>query len=123
MRKLLWISFALVVMGSTAGCVIDDTYSYCFDSSDCSDLDDQCVRLTVPAAATDGQYCTHSCAGDFDCESNFGFAGACYDVEFSGVFLCFQTCDFTSDCYSSSVCQQIDLGGGVIDFICLPNRL
>lgn len=121
MRKLLWISFALVVMGSTAGCTIDDTYAICGDTSDCSDLDDQCILLTVPAAGTQGQFCTHSCSSDLDCESNFGFPGACYNVESAG-FLCYQTCDFDSDCYSSSVCVEINLGGGVIDFICLPDN-
>ena len=121
MRKLLWISFALVVMGSTAGCVVDDTYAFCVDDNDCSDLDDQCIFLDVPGV-TSGSFCTHGCSGDFDCESNFGFAGACYDVQGSGVPLCYQTCFDDLDCYSSSVCIEALLPGGVSDFICLPDN-
>lgn len=122
MRKLLWFSLAVVVMGSTAGCVIDDTYASCFDTSDYSDVDDQCIEVIVPAAATAGRFCTHGCSGDFDCEDNFGFSGACYDVERSGVPLCFQRCEIHADCYSTSVCIQVALGGGLIDFICLPDN-
>lgn len=120
MRKLLWFSFAVAVMGSTAGCVIDDTYASCIDTDSCSDRDDVCIALTVPAAGTSGRFCSHGCTSHFDCESNFGFDGACYDVEGAG-FLCYQTCEFDSDCYSSSVCVEISVGGA-LDFICLPNN-
>lgn len=121
MRKLLWISFAAFVMGSTAGCVIDDTYSVCSDTSDCSDLDDQCVQLSIPAAGTFGNFCTHSCSGDFDCERNFGFDGACYNVEGAGP-LCYQTCVDDLDCYSSSVCIELALTTGGFDYICVPDN-
>lgn len=107
--------------GCPDGAPADDTYSFCADTTDCADLDDQCVLLTVPAAGTSGTQCTHGCSSDLDCESSFGFPGACYDVEAAG-FLCYQTCDFDSDCYSSSVCVEIALGGGTIDFICLPDN-
>ncbi len=98
----------------------DNTYGYCEDTDDCVSADVACVALTVPAASTSGTYCTRECASDAECEPNHGYNGACYDVGGSGTFLCFQSCAFDSDCYATSVCVEIDPGGGVIDFICLP---
>lgn len=98
----------------------DDTYASCLDTDDCSDVDDVCIALTVPAAGTQGRFCTRSCFDHADCEANFGFDGACYDVEGAG-FLCYQTCEIDADCYATSICIEI-LAGGALDYICLPDN-
>jgi len=126
MRKLLWVALAAGVMGlSTAGCTLDNTYASCFDTSDCNDLDDQCFGLTLPSAGTTGDFCTRQCVGDADCESNFGFSGACYSFEAGAdpTFLCHQRCVVDSDCYSTSVCIEVTDGSGfVIDTVCVPDN-
>lgn len=126
MRKLLWISLAVLAMGvTTAGCTVDDTYGFCNSTADCNDLDDECLYVEVyddagfPVSA--GNFCSHGCFDDFDCESAFGFAGACYNVDRTEP-LCYQTCFDNLDCYSSSVCRELAVRGGAIDFVCLPDN-
>lgn len=120
MKRFLWLAFAVTVMGSTAGCVIDDTYTVCNTSADCVD-GDTCWLVQLGPAATSGQFCSYTCGSDFDCESNLGFSGACYSLEGTN-FLCYQRCEFDSDCYLSSLCVQVLSTTGGIDFVCVPNN-
>ncbi|HEY8428477.1 MAG TPA: hypothetical protein VIL20_08895 [Sandaracinaceae bacterium] len=96
-----------------------DTYDRCIETADCADPEDVCEELTVPALRTSGRRCTHPCASDADCEPNFGFPGACYDVEGSGL-LCYQTCELDADCYANNFCVEIN-DAGVIQFLCFPD--
>ena len=117
MKKLLWIALAALAMGSTvAGCTIDDTYTSCFDSSDCAT--DTCYQITT--GATSGSMCTYTCSAG-GCESNLGFNGECYAIGADPTFLCYQQCTFDSDCYSSSVCLEVIRTDGGSDFICVPD--
>jgi hypothetical protein len=128
MKKPLWISLVMIALGATVGgCTLDDTYATCFEDADCNDLDDLCYELTLVdlggAVVTDGASCTHGCSSDLDCESNFGFAGACYAVGGPGFpQLCYQTCEFDEDCYSRNRCIEAVLPGGFFDFICVPDN-
>lgn len=97
------------------------TYAYCLETADCTDPEDVCVELTVPAAATSGRLCTRTCASQAECPPGLGFSGACYDVENSGVLLCYQTCEIDADCRAGSVCVQV-VTEGATDFICLPDN-
>ncbi|HJL18442.1 MAG TPA: hypothetical protein RMH99_22450 [Sandaracinaceae bacterium LLY-WYZ-13_1] len=103
-------------------CVPDDTYLACGTTADCLDTRDQCWEVDVPAAGTLGNYCSNECIDDLDCQSANGFGGVCYAVGGDPTTLCYQQCDFDGDCYSGSVCVEVDLGGGVFDLICLPNN-
>ncbi len=121
MKKLFWVALAVVVMGSAAGCTLDYTYAYCSTDDSCNDSRDSCFGVTVGPAATSGQFCSRTCVSDADCESNYGFPGACYNIE-STTHLCYQTCTFDSDCYGSSVCIQLTLPSGATDYVCVPNN-
>lgn len=125
MKKLLWAALAVLAFGTTSGCIIDDTYSVCNTTDDCSDLDDVCLGhsvTTTSGAIISGNFCSHGCIDDFDCESSGGFVGACYDL-FTDNRICYQTCIDDFDCFLSSVCLPVvDPGGTVTDFICVPDN-
>lgn len=120
MRKLLWISLAVLAMGVTTGCS-DNTYGFCVDTLDCSDTADLCFDVAIGPAGTRGNFCSRECTSDFQCDSSFGFEGACYSLERTGA-LCYQTCFDNFDCYSSSVCIDVVLPGGALDSICVPDN-
>ncbi|MEQ8458637.1 MAG: hypothetical protein RLO52_14665 [Sandaracinaceae bacterium] len=103
-------------------CVADDTYEVCTSTPDCLDSADECFEVDIPQAATFGRFCTNACGSDVDCQPANGFGGVCYALGGDPTALCYQQCDFDSDCYPGSVCIEVDLGGGVIDFICTPDN-
>ncbi|MFK7991136.1 MAG: hypothetical protein AB8I08_34270 [Sandaracinaceae bacterium] len=124
MNKFLWataLGGLMLALGS-AGCTIDDTYGGCNTTADCADPLDQCLEVSIPAEGTLGAFCSSGCDSDLQCESAFGFPGRCYSLEGSSN-ICYQACDFDSDCFSSSVCIEVALDGGVVDFICVPDNL
>ena len=119
-------AFALLMLGGT-GCVVDDTYASCRSDSSCNDTADQCVFVAVPDARTQGGFCSYGCTTDAACESNFGFPGRCYEIlpapgEPANPRVCFQECDFDSDCWSFSLCVEVDDGTGFFQAICLPDN-
>ena len=121
MRKLLWVALSAMVLGLGAGgCTIDDTYASCISTSDCNDIADECLEVDIPAASTFGGFCSHGCSSDFECEYNFGYDGVCYGLDGSSA-ICYQQCDFDTDCWSGNVCIEIGVGG-LVDFICVPNN-
>jgi hypothetical protein len=120
MKRFLWLAFAVTVMGSVSGCVIDDTYTRCSGSADCVDGDD-CWLVQLGPAGTSGRFCSYTCTSDLNCESNFGFSGACYSLEGTNQ-LCYQRCVLDSDCYVSSVCVEVISTAGGIDFVCVPDN-
>lgn len=120
MKRLLWLAFAVTVMGSTAGCVLDNTYGRCVTSADCTDPLDDCWLVQLGPAGTSGRFCSYQCGTDLDCESNFGFGGACYSLEDTNQ-LCYQRCVDDFDCYSSNVCVEVIRTTGGVDFVCVPN--
>jgi len=103
-------------------CVADDTYEACSTSGDCLDTADDCFDVEIVAAGTKGRFCTNTCSDDAQCQPANGFGGVCYALEADPTFLCYQQCDFDEDCYLGSVCTEVGLGGGVVDFICTPNN-
>lgn len=121
MKKLFWVALVVGVMGSAAGCSLDNTYATCSSDASCNDTFDQCFAVTVGPASTSGQFCSRTCASDSDCESNFGYSGACYSVE-GTTQLCYQRCTVNADCYGSSVCIELSLTTGGSDYICVPNN-
>jgi hypothetical protein len=121
MKKLLGLAFVVAVMGSAAGCVVDDTYTSCSSSSDCRDSGDQCWLVQLGPAGTSGQFCSTQCTTDDSCEKNLGFSGACYSLEGTN-FLCYQRCVVDSDCYLSSVCVEVARTDGGLDYVCAPNN-
>lgn len=121
MRTLLSISLAVLALSTVAGCTTDDTYAFCNVTPDCGDPDDTCFGVDIRGVSS-GSFCSHPCVDDFDCESSFGFAGACYELGGSGVPLCFQTCFEDFDCHASSICVEAVIPGGFVDFICVPDN-
>jgi hypothetical protein len=123
MRTLLSASLVVVAMGMVSGCQVDDTYAVCNVTADCNDADDTCFGIDISGVSS-GNFCSHQCVDDFDCESAFGFAGACYLLgrRSDDVPLCFQTCREDFDCYASSICVEAVLPSGFSDFICVPDN-
>lgn len=120
MKKLFWVALAVGVMGS-AGCTLDNTYGICSSNADCNDGRDTCFGVNIGPAGTSGNFCSRGCSSDNDCESNYGYSGACYSLE-STTYLCYQRCTVDSDCYSSSVCISVLLSTGGTDYVCVPDN-
>lgn len=121
MRKLsLILAFGALAMGCGT---VGGTYEECRSGGDgCDRAVDQCFALSIPAERTSGEFCSRICTGDFDCDRNRGWEGVCYSLGSDPTPLCFQQCDFNSDCEFGSVCIEVSLGGGLIDFICVPDN-
>lgn len=127
MKRLLWLAVAVGALSAgAAGCTVDDTYASCTGDLDCNDVDDRCRFVTIPADSfgpgTSGGFCTHECASDAACEYNFGYDGVCYALEEDPTFLCYQQCDFDSDCWSGNVCRRVELDAITFDYICVPSN-
>jgi hypothetical protein len=122
MRKLLWMAFALTAaLALSAGCTLDNTYAFCVDSDDCNDTRDTCFLVDIPSANTYGRFCSRQCSSHGQCEFNFGFEGACYSLD-GAASICYQTCDFDYDCYSSSICLEVLRTDGLFDYLCVPDN-
>ncbi len=113
------IGWVLLMALGLFGC--DSTYTGCVTSAGC-DPEDTCFQ--VQTTQSFGSFCTNTCRDDFDCERNLGFPGVCYSLvaDVNATPLCYQQCDFDVDCFSTSICVEVDLGGGLIDFVCMPNN-
>ena len=97
------------------------TYEPCTFDDEClhSDI---CEPITVTSdsgrTVTDGM-CTHGCFDDLDCPRGVtsGYVGAC--VDFGSGALCYERCDFDSDCPVGFLCYDC-ANGWCGDPICLP---
>lgn len=120
---IAWV--ALVMLGTVSGCVVDPTYTYCASSSEC-EVAESCFEVTTNATgggiATSGAFCSQECTSDLDCERNLGFPGSCMVVDDIGS-ICFQECDYRSDCFSSSDCYDFTDVSRFTNRVCLPIRL
>jgi cysteine-rich repeat protein len=84
---------------------------------------DLCTQIDIDASSTYGDMCTRTCSSDANCiNGSGGLPGVCYDITGFGPFVCYQQCDFASDCFAGNVCIEVNLGAGVIDFICVPDN-
>ncbi|MEC7521431.1 MAG: hypothetical protein VYE22_16250 [Myxococcota bacterium] len=120
MKKLsIILAFAALAVGCGN---IGGTYEECYSDNTCDRAVDQCFSVSIPAEATSGDFCSRVCSSDFDCDGNRGWGGVCYSLGSDPTPICFQQCDFNSDCEFSSVCIEVSLGGGVVDFICVPDN-
>jgi hypothetical protein len=122
MRTFLWVAVGALVLASAPGCSRDNTYATCFTTADCNDRFDECWEVILPAAATAGRFCSRACFDDFDCESNFGYAGVCYSLD-DAIPLCYQQCVFHSDCWAGNICIELVVAGGFADFVCVPDNI
>lgn len=117
-RTRLGWCFAICAL-ALSGCYIDgdSTYAGCDYDGDCNG-GDSC--WTVSTSFSSGGFCSYQCSSDAQCESAFGFRGHCYQLD--GVYsICYQTCDYDRDCYTSSVCAEINLGS-TYDLVCVPDN-
>lgn len=120
LRTALCSVFAIVASGLLgSGCIVDTTYTSCFDDLDCNGID---LCYTVDSGPAIGEFCSYSCIDDFDCESNLGFSGACYDFAGAPDVLCYQRCDLNIDCFASSRCVDVVDDFGVADAVCVPDN-
>jgi hypothetical protein len=103
-----------------SGCIVttgSDTYESCDFDSDCNDLVDSCVSVSVDSGGVtfSNAICTSGCTADSACPiSNNGNPGICENLDRG--FLCYESCDFDFDCDPGFACYPLDVGGS----ICLP---
>lgn len=113
------VAVTIAALVAASGCTNtpNDTYAGC--KTDCINIDDACFDVTIASAGTSGGMCSRNCDVDADCESNFGFSGACYQIE-SVKRICYQRCTTDTDCYTTSVCVRLTLSSGANDYVCVP---
>jgi len=122
MKKLsIILAFAALAVGCGN---VGGTYEECYSEEPfCDRAVDQCWEVEVRSEATLGAFCSRICGGDFDCDNNRGWTGACYILGTTDTTpLCYQRCDFNSDCEFGSVCIEVDDGSGFFEAICVPNN-
>jgi hypothetical protein len=116
-RCLFSLALALAF---TAGCQGDrlPLYESCGSVDDCDDQADDCFTVAWEAGR-DGTMCTAYCAEHADCPG----VSACYELvgDPSMRRVCYQRCDSDLDCPSDHQCVNAEMGGGIVDAICLPN--
>jgi len=115
MTRVLLILSALVF----AGCLAEDGndfYEPCADNGDCV-AGTECFRVAFERGR-DGRMCTDTCSDDVDCP----YGGACWGLEGDPVDqrVCFERCFSDRDCPPRFVCADAEMGGVVVDSICLP---
>jgi hypothetical protein len=126
--KALTMLVALAAMGGT-GCVVvtddddvivDDTlldYEPCTFDSDCDSFRCESVTADWGDRITTDSICTRTCVDELDCDvTDSGLDGTCAAIG-SGPFLCYESCDFDSDCAGGFRCGELDTTGF---FVCLP---
>ncbi len=111
---------ALIAVSAVGGCYgrPNDTYAPC--TTFCNNKQDECIPVAIAAVDTSGSFCSRACTKDDDCQSRFGFSGACYAIE-KTARICYQHCTADSDCYTTSVCVRLTLTSGGSDYVCVPN--
>lgn len=108
-----------------SGCVVVTErpfYDRCVTTEDCAIDADACYQITYDdgvVSTTDG-LCSAECASDLDCPSSNGYAGACYSLSAGSPFICFERCDYNTDCPAFYDCIPAS-AGGLADAICLPH--
>lgn len=133
-RTLLLPLLAALAAVGASGCFVsvDDggggggrdylaTYEPCVADSECLPADFcEPVTVTISGRTVSDAICTHDCYDDLDCPRGVisGLVGAC--VDFGDGPVCYERCDYDSDCPSGFYC--IDCANGWCgDPICLPN--
>lgn len=88
-----------------------DVLEYASCTDECSG-DARCMQVAWRDGV--GRLCTRECESGFDCISTAA-PGRCLDVNRSGTFLCYKSCD-PGPCPDGQVCQPLHDGTAV----CLP---
>jgi hypothetical protein len=127
-----WLLPLAVLVAFIAGCHGDRTSTRsCADRGDCVALYESCASVdqcSVEAdecftvaweVGRDGTMCSAYCTVHEDCPGN----SACYELvgDPSMERVCFKRCDTNLDCPSDHQCVDAEMGGGIVDAICLPN--
>lgn len=119
MRNIGLTILTLTALGAS-GCVVtsvDPYYQAVYEScgfvSDCDANADFCQRIVTDwpdGISSENSICTYGCFDDFDCiSSTSGNPGICEDLGRGTGFLCYEACDFDSDCDIGFACEGICL--------------
>lgn len=122
--KRLWMMMIVAFAAMAgSGCIVttDDDYADyepCVFDSDCDSFRCESITASWPdGTVTTDSICTRGCFDELDCDITAnGFDGTCAAIG-SGPFLCYETCEFDSDCPSGFDCGELDRTGF---FVCLP---
>ena len=135
--RLLSVTFAACCAFGAAGCIVTTSsdpgpvvvdegallYERCVDDLDCDAAADGCYEVDTDVGV--GAMCSAQCFDASDCLAIRGGVGAvCYGLagDPSGISICYEQCDFESDCAVGLSCTDaLDPSGALIDRICVPN--
>ncbi len=108
----LSLPFVLACQGSGV-----PLYESC-SADPCDDAADECFTVAWEVGR-DGTMCSLYCSEHSDCPGN----SSCYELVGDPRMerVCFQRCDSELDCPADFQCVNAEMGGGVVDAICLPN--
>ena len=114
------LASALAVAFTAAGCQGDKVplYESCVTADDCDSPADACFTVAWEPGR-DGAMCSIYCSEHADCPGN----SSCYELIGGPTTdrVCYRRCDTDMDCPSDHQCVNADMGGTVVDAICLPN--
>ncbi|MEM9067651.1 MAG: hypothetical protein AAGE52_04070 [Myxococcota bacterium] len=104
-----------------SGCVVtsgSETYEACDFTSDCNEFGDFCSPISAEwpdGLIVNDAICTFGCIDSSDCPVSLnGNPGLC--VDFSGQFLCYETCVGDFDCDPGFSCGDF----GFFENVCFP---
>ncbi|MAQ16859.1 MAG: hypothetical protein CMN30_18960 [Sandaracinus sp.] len=118
LKTALLGTLGMVALGASGCVVVLDDYEPCDFDSDCDSGRCETVTVSWPdGSRVQDAFCTVGCFDDFDCQyTAAGLPGTC-DSLGGGPFICWETCDFDSDCAPGWVC---DVSRDGFDSYCLP---
>ncbi len=122
MKRLGMTMIVALAAMAGSGCIVttDDDYADyepCTFDSDCDSFRCESVTADWGDRVTTDAICTRGCRDELDCDiTASGLDGTCAAIG-SGPFLCYESCDFDSDCAGGFRCGELDTTGF---FVCLP---
>ena len=116
-RLLVSVALAFVFLAGCEGSGVP-LYQSCTGAADCNATADDCFTVAWQVGRV-GTMCSLYCTEHSDCPGN----SSCYELVGDPTMrmVCFSRCDSNLDCPSDYECVDAEMGGGVIDSICLPS--
>ncbi|MBW2464760.1 MAG: hypothetical protein JRH11_24135 [Deltaproteobacteria bacterium] len=110
--------FFLAFLG--AGCETGmPLYESCVTVDDCNDDADNCFTVAWEVGRS-GAMCSSYCSEHADCPGN----SSCWELvgdPTEDQRVCYLRCETDLDCGAGFQCVDAEMGGAIVDAICLPN--
>jgi hypothetical protein len=114
---LLFVVFASALLSSCTVSRRSALYEGCVENNDCTASADACFNIDWIDGR--GGMCSVYCANDLECPGD----SRCFELvgDPAGTRICYARCFDDLDCDFGFICTDADLGGTIVDSICLPN--